>query len=164
MKPKLSVEQLRSLLSYDKDTGLFVWKVSRGTKKHGSHAGSIGNHGYVVIGINGFIYVAHRIAWSFEYGAMPDQFIDHINGNKTDNRIANLRLVNKTLNSENQRRAHADNATGLLGVTFMKKLGKYQAQIMHQGKVKYLGIYEESEQAHQVYLAEKRAIHSGCTI
>ena len=91
-------------------------------------------------------------------------FIDHVNGNKHDNRICNLRQVSSRENVQNQRRAHVSNkSSGLLGVT-VKANGKCQARIFVGGKNLYLGSFDDAESAHEAYLVAKRKFHPSCTI
>src|SRR5690554_2331296 len=92
-----------SLLSYDPETGHFHWAVQRSRIKVGMRAGSITDEGYVAIKVMGRSYKAHRLAWLFHYGSPVPEFIDHINGDRSDNRIANLREANRTQNQANSR-------------------------------------------------------------
>ena len=90
--------------------------------------------------------------------------IDHINGNRTDNRIANLRAVTRGGNMQNQRRAHASNTSGLLGVYYKPKNKKWAAQIQANKKRMNLGLFKTAEEAHTAYLKAKRELHDTCTI
>ena len=84
----LNIDKVKNILSYDKDTGDFIWKLFRGnTAKKGSIAGSVDSRGYLQINISGRLYLAHRLAWLYEYGVVPNGEIDHINHNRIDNRI-----------------------------------------------------------------------------
>ena len=87
---------------------------------------------------------------------------DHINGIKTDNRIANLRSVSMTVNLQNMRKANRDSLSGLLGAH--KKRSHWESRIRVDRKQIHLGIFETPEEAHAAYLAAKRLHHSGCTI
>ena len=100
----ITQEYLKSVLYYDKDTGLFTWKISnkKGHVKEGKLAGSKDNRGYVKIQINKKDYTAHRLAWFYIYGEWPKQVIDHINRIKFDNRIENLRDVSVLENNKNR--------------------------------------------------------------
>lgn len=121
--------------------------------------------GYVVIMIDGKSYQAHRLAWLYIYEKWPDNMIDHLNTIRDDNRITNLRDVEHNINIQNQRRAQKNNkSAGLLGVTFNKLAQKYVAQIKLNGKNKYLGLFDNAEDAHEAYLEAKRQYHAGCTI
>jgi hypothetical protein len=110
-------------------------------------------------------YYAHRLAWLYEYGEFPEKIIDHIDGNRTNNSIHNLRDVSQALNSQNQKEARIDNGTGYLGVTFDKRprTAKYRARIGITGCAKRicLGYFETPELAHLAYLDAKRKLHPG---
>jgi hypothetical protein len=98
------------------------------------------------------------------YGKWPEHVIDHIDGNKLNNRIANLRDVRLAENSQNRIRANRTaKSTGVLGVTLTRS-GTFRAQLRLSGEVFYLGQYKSPEEAHQVYLQRKREMHKGCTI
>lgn len=106
--------------------------------------------------------MAHRLAWLYVHGEWPSKHLDHLNGNRTDNRIENLRQVSVAENAENTRRPHRDNKSGYLGVC--KKRGKWLAVIQIKGKYTRIGLFDTPEMAHEAYLAEKRKHHKACTI
>jgi len=164
----LTAAHLRLILSYDADTGLFTWLIPNCMRmKPGDRAGCAnGKTGYVEIHIQGKKYKAHRLAWMYVYGAWPLQDIDHINGVPGDNRIANLRDVSRTVNSQNQRRPKSGNPA--LGVTKTRN-GKYQSVIWvpsTDGSKQYifLGTFLTADDGHAAYLEAKRRLHEGCTI
>jgi hypothetical protein len=162
-KADLTSQRLRELLHYDPETGAFTWLATAGKARAGGRAGDALSHGYNRIGIDGHVYLAHRLAWFYVYGIWPSGEIDHINGNRIDNRMVNLRDVPRRLNRENLRSARSDNQTGVLGVA---KNGKssWQARIKVNGVRHSLGTYGSPEEAHQAYLKAKRKLHDGCTI
>lgn len=114
-------KRLHELFKYDGVTGEWVWiKKShpKSTTKIGQPAGCLNGDGYVVIGIDGHIYLAHRLAWNYTYGDFPQgeqPFIDHINGNPSDNRIANLKVSSKAENNKNMG-IGSNNKSGIVGV------------------------------------------------
>lgn len=155
---------LKSVLAYDSATGAFTWleRVARRTFA-GDKAGCKSTTGYWQLRFKRAEFKAHRVAWAFVYGAWPTGCIDHINGNPLDNSIANLRDVDQRTNNQNQRRAMRSNkSSGLLGVSVFR--GKPRATITLNGKNLYLGTFDTPQQAHEAYLAAKRAIHPGCTL
>ena len=120
MNDKVTYEYVSKVLNYNKETGVFTWKKTTGRRaKIGDRAGCR-TTGYEFIGINKKLYPAHRLAWLMTYGDWPKEFIDHINGDPSDNRIANLREVTFSENLQNQRRAQKRSKSGLLGVSFHK--------------------------------------------
>ena len=109
---------LKEILKYEPNTGNFYWKTDRNHSVIiGSIAGSQHPGGYWTIGINGKNYAAHRLAWFYVYGTWPQKHLDHINGNRADNRIENLREATRSQNMQNEKKARSTNSNGFLGVT-----------------------------------------------
>lgn len=160
------IAEAKRLLSYDPETGVFVWRVNRrGRARAGDVAGSLKPTGYVRIHVAGVPVFAHRLAWAFVHGEMPTHTIDHINGDPADNRIANLRDVPSRMNSENRRTAGPRRAGGsLLGAHWSKVWKRWKSSIITQGRSKHLGWFDTEEQAHAAYVAAKRQLHAGCTL
>lgn len=159
----LTQARLQELFYYDQATGIFTRKVATSNVKAGKTTGSLDSKGHLNFRVDKRMHLAHRLAWLYCYGEFPSGQIDHINGVRTDNRIANLRDVPASINAQNIRRARADNKTGFLGVS-KHAGGKYVAQIQVNGKVTHLGLFTDPEVAHQAYLSAKRIHHPGCTI
>jgi len=159
----ISVEDLKENLSYDENTGLFTrLKVLSNRIKFTKRVGVVKESGYIHISINSTRFAAHRLAWLYMTGEMPKEFIDHINGDRADNRFCNLREVSNTENIQNQTKAHKGSKTGFLGVYAEGK--KFFARIKVNGVIHHLGTHDTAEQAHQVYLEAKRRLHKTCTI
>jgi hypothetical protein len=160
---KLTPERLREVLEYDPETGVFTW-IKRTSIRIvvGKRAGCVNKDNYLTIRVDGEIEYGHRLAWLYMHGVMPASQIDHINGDRLDNRMSNLRLASQAINSQNQRRARSDNDSGLLGVS--KKRGRWIAQIAADGRRVPLGTYATPDEAHAAYLDAKRRLHDGCTI
>lgn len=167
MRQRLCAEDLARVLTYDAATGAFRWlRAPRFNIPAGSPAGSVNPAtGYLQIGIGRCTYPAHRLAWLLMTGAWPEQQIDHINGDRADNRFVNLRDASAAANTQNRRRPTKANTTGFLGVTKTGSAGKpYRAQITISGRPTYIGIFATAAEAHKAYLARKRSVHEGCTI
>ena len=160
----LTAQRLRELLHYDPETGVFTRLISRqGLRAQvGDVAGSKNSHGYIGISVDGRLYRAHRLAWLFMRGGWPTGDIDHIDGDRANNRFDNLRDVSTSVNMQNQRRAQPRNASGYLGVT--RHGNRFEASIKLDGVNRYIGSYATPEEAHASYMAEKRRLHPGCTI
>ena len=162
----LTLQRLKEVLHYNRRTGLFTWNIKISKKVTvGSTAGTISYFGYIQIGIDKKLYLAHILAWFYVYGVWPTGEIDHKDTDKKNNRIKNLRDVTHANNLQNQVRARTDNkSTKLLGVTFDKYRGTYMAKICTDKKYKFLGRFETPELAHAAYVKTKRKYHSTCTI
>lgn len=158
----LTHARLQALLSYDATDGQFRYVGTRGPKGAGSSAGTTTTHGYIAIKIDGFMHKAHRLAWFYVNGHWPENDIDHINGIKSDNRIANLRDVTRRVNVENKRKARADNQLSMLGVS--PRRNRFRAAIHVCGHHKHLGYFDTKEEAQAAYLNAKRSLHEGVTI
>ena len=161
-KSTLTAEVLRQRLGYSQETGRFVWLKSTGAAKAGDEAGGVSSTGYVRIAIFGKRYQAHQLAWLHHYGEWPGE-LDHINGNKADNRIANLRKALRDESLQNQRKAHGNNKAGILGVSLTKR-GRFVVMIQSSGERKYLGSYATAEEAEAAYLKAKREEHPFSTL
>lgn len=158
-----NADEVRSLLDYRPDTGDLVWRVSRrgGRAKPGDVAGYLAADGYLVVSIRQRGYQAHRLVWLHVHGKWPERHIDHINGNRRDNRIGNLRDVSVQVNAQNRRKAASNNrSSGMLGV-YKATPNRWGAKIGHVNERIYLGMYPTPEQAHEAYLSAKRAMHEG---
>ena len=143
----------RKLLSYDPVTGDLWWKFMpfRRTRE-GTIAGCVRSDKYRIIGIHGTNFLAHRLAWLITYGDWPKGQIDHVNMNRDDNRLSNLRDVSVSSNQANCR-ARRDSPFGMKGVGRHKDGKRFRARIHVEGKEIYLGVYSTPEQAHAAYCA-----------
>jgi hypothetical protein len=134
--PLPPVEELRRLFNYDPETGILTNAIDRATNaKKGQEAGKANpsSKGYKILGVNKRLYKAHRIIWKMHYGYEPSHEIDHINGDRSDNRIANLRDVPKEINQINRQVKNANNKTGIRGV-YWKGNGFMASKPTHHGK------------------------------
>lgn len=157
----LTQDSLMECVTYDPHSGVFLW-IRLSPKKAwrlGSPAGSKNPNGYVSIRIAGRAYQAHRLVWLYVYGRWPMGDIDHINGNRSDNRLCNLRECTRSENMQNVR-PQSNNTSGHPGVTWNKARQKWVAQICHRGAYKNLGGFSKYGDACQAYLAAKGALHT----
>lgn len=167
-----SSEFLRKIISYDPDTGSMVWKsrpfdmfhsdriaASWNTRFSGKQAFQTHRKdGYLMGWINKTPYLAHRIAWKIFHEVDPEFEIDHINTDKSDNRIANLRKATRNNNQHNRGKSKTNNS-GYKGVSLHKRTGKWQAEISLGGVKSYLGLFSRPEDAHNAYVAASRDMH-----
>lgn len=161
----LTQERLRELLHYDEATGIFTWIKQVGSRGViGCNAGTPHGNGYISIQIDRTLYYGHRLAWLYVYKAWPKKEIDHIDGNRTNNSLINLREASRSENNQNLKRARSDNKSNLLGAKYIKSSGKYHARIKIEGKEKHLGSFMSAELAHKAYVDAKRIHHTYGTI
>lgn len=159
----ITAQRVRELFEYNPETGLLIhrsnrhWRVVAGSSPTGKM-----RSGYVRVAVDRNMCLVHRIAWLHYYGKSPEFQIDHINGDKSDNRIANLRDVPPVVNNENRRVAQRRSKTGVLGVS--PRYGKFVAALQAKGVFMYLGLFDSVEEASAAYVSAKRALHGGCTI
>lgn len=139
---EITQELLKSLLSYDPDTGVFIWRVYRSFGvRAGCVAGTTTKKGYISIKLTPRRYLAHRLAWLYMHGTWPPNQIDHINRVRSDNRITNLRLATAGQNAQNRSR---DNVSG---VNWHKSARKWRAYISVDRRWIYLGLFKDYDSA-----------------
>jgi hypothetical protein len=142
--------RLKSLLSYDASTGEFIWITQRKAKAQvGTRAGADNGRGYRVIRVDGIDYYAHRLAWFYMYGRWP-KALDHIDRNRSNNAIANLRKCSQAENAKNRMPGRGCRQS---------TSGRWQAHIRVNKKLIYLGSYDTESEAHQVYIEAKKELH-----
>lgn len=142
----------KELFSYDSKSGNLIRKLSVSPNaRKGDVAGYVRCDGYVQVKIDHKAYKAHRIIWLLKHKELPEE-IDHVNGDRSDNRMCNLRATDRAGNTQNRRRFKS-NTTGFKGVSVQKSSGKYLANIGLNGKLKYLGTFSTPEEAHAAYCA-----------
>lgn len=154
MKREPSQEFLRSMFSYCEDDGVFIRIINSSNAKIGDVAGYVNELGYCIISVKNKLFSAHRLAWTYVHGEIPDEMeVDHINGNPSDNRIENLRLATRLQNAAN-RKMHKNNLSGYKGVYLdsrRKNVKQWRASIVVQKKKLSLGIFSSPEDAHEAY-------------
>jgi hypothetical protein len=154
-------ELLRELLDYFPGTGKLVWKKTLSNRvQPGKEAGSCDGQGYRVLMVSGYTTRVHRAIWAHYHGAWPTGFIDHVNGNRADNRIANLRDVSNAENLQNNYHPQTNSTTSLRGVWLDKRRGRFVAELSAHQKRYRLGSFATAEEAHHAYLAAKVLYHS----
>ena len=154
----LTAARVRELLHYDQNTGLFHWAVAVCNVAAGSQAGNMSSNGAYQIGVDRRRYLLHRLAWLWMTGEWPTNQVDHINGIRTDNRWANLRAATNSQNLANAKRPK-HNKSGFKGASWNKALSRWVAQIHHQNKNIYLGLYDTAEEAHDAYVTAAKKYH-----
>jgi len=164
---RLTEDRLKEVLDYDTDTGIFIWKervksddawLSWG----GKVAGCTRHDGYISIRVDDKQYLAHRLAWLYTHGYLPENDIDHINGNTGDNRISNLREVSHACNMQNQK-IRSTNKSGITGVSWDKRRKKWHVNISINNKQTYTGRFNNKLDAAKArYAAEQK--HHNCIV
>lgn len=148
-----TAERVRELLDYNWETGEFRWRMFRGgTTKIGSLAGWTTQHGYRAVSIDCRKYYAHRLAIVWTHGFWVPDCVDHINGDRGDNRIANLRPANVSQNMANARK-RKDNKSGYKGVSWNRRDKRWCSFIRRNGKTVGLGSFKTAEEAYAAYCA-----------
>lgn len=145
--------QIEEMLSYCSETGLLYWRVNSRRYKENNPAGKMCERGYVRVSIEGIKYPAHQIIWLLIYGEWPHMDIDHIDGNRSNNSICNLRLATKAQNNANAC-LRKDNSSGYKGVSYHKSNKRYRAEIRHDGKRKLIGYFKTAQEASDAYCKE----------
>lgn len=153
---EITKELLHELFEY-KDGNLY-WKTAISNRvKVGKPAGNFGNRGYLQVGLNGRLYLAHRIIFFMHYGYFPE-FLDHKDGNRLNNKIENLRVASRSENNYNQK-MRKDNTSGIKGVSFSKSHKKWRAFIQVDKQYKHLGYFDSAEKATKAIKKVRKQLH-----
>ena len=168
-KPNLTPDEWRQLLSYDPKTGLLRWKprqVASFASEHASKiwhtrfsgqvAGTTCDEGYVRIYYKG-TRKAHRVIWAIHYGEDPVVAIDHIDGDRSNNRITNLRLAPGNVNSKNQS-VTSRKKCGRIGVRLDPRYSTWSAQVVSEGRKFHLGSFQTFEEAVAARIAAEKIL------
>ncbi len=153
-------EQLKAVVSYCPDTGLFTRiAVTCNRVKVGDIPSHVNGEGYVNFRVNGILHKAHRLAWLYMHGEWPSGQLDHINGIRTDNRICNLRIATNSQNQQNRIAPRKDNETKLTGVGFFSPRNKWRARIAINKNLHFLGYFDSKDAAAAAYMKAKNELH-----
>lgn len=154
----ISHKELLQVVKYDPVKGLFAWVKQRRGRKSSLGIGSLDSGGYLRIAICGKRYSAHRLAWFYVHAKWPTEEIDHVNRERNDNRIMNLRQATVFQNRQN-RPMMPRNTSGIKGVKFIPITGKWGATIDANLKKQWLGTFATCEQAGRAYQQAAKALH-----
>jgi hypothetical protein len=156
MVKELTQSDVKNIFEYV--DGELRWKNPKTNRlKKGDVAGTF-KDGYRRISLDYTLHYAHRLIWLYHYGVAPNGMLDHIDMNRSNNRIENLREVTPTQNSMN-RLKNKSNKSGFKGVSFHEKTKKWRASCAVNGKQKYLGLYDLPEEAYAAYVKEVSKHH-----
>lgn len=159
MENLINADDARKYLDYDPATGVMRWKIwPRTGRPNGREVLTTSAQGYRIVRIMGKQYRVHRVAWLMMYGKWPPELLDHANGNRTDNRLVNLREANRFENNRN-RVTSQNNTSGFKGVTWHKYAKKWRAQIKAERKWRHLGYFDDAKEAYGAYCTAAKELH-----
>lgn len=138
-----NLEKLRNFIKYD--NGVLINKYQRGKCKPDTILGTKDRGGYLVMQFDGKLYKVHHIVYYINTGVWPNM-LDHIDGNRLNNSIENLRIADHTTNNRNQK-IRKTNTFGTVGVSFYNNVKKWSAEIFDKGKKISLGWYNDKNEA-----------------
>lgn len=142
----ITQSRLKELLNYNQNTGIFTWIVNKNRAHIGDIAGCSNSKGYIYIQINGYNFRAHRLAWLYVYGKFPDYEIDHIDRDRKNNRISNLRDINHNQNMQNTK-IYSSNKSGYRGVSWNKTQCKWKVTVRYKQKHYHGGVFVNIDDA-----------------
>lgn len=155
----LTHAEVIAAITYDPHTGELRRRVRSGKAAAGALCNTVNWKGYIEFPVNNVLVRAHRLAFFIVNGRWPIDQIDHIDGNKQNNSLANLREVDNRTNCENKKSRNKNNTSGFPGVVSRGK--KWEARIGCSGKLLYLGLFETPQLAHAAYIESKKQLHKG---
>jgi hypothetical protein len=157
-KNSITQDELKTCLIYNPDTGEFFHKRTNGPTKSGMRAGTINGQGYRQISVQGVIMTAGRLAWLYVHGQIPPEDIDHINRNRADDRLVNLRILSRRENVQNTK-VPSSNTTGTKGVSRCSRSKRWISSITFDGVVYRLGRFVNIADAVQMREGAEKLLH-----
>ena len=154
----ISQTELKRFLSYDPKTGMFTRRIGSGTARIGDEAGCIRSDGYRIISVGGISYLAHRLAWLHVYGSMPKNDTDHIDRNRGNNAIDNLRDISHSANLHNSKR-YKNNKSGLRGACWIEGRKMWLSSITSSGRNVFIGYFGSKREAAEAYKIKASQIY-----
>lgn len=151
-------EVVRDLLHYNPETGIFTWRKCFKNVHAGEKAGTKISIGYIILGVDNCRVFAHRLAWFYVYGVWPPEYVDHINGDRADNRLSNLRLASHSQNAWNGA-LRSTNTSGYRGVSWSKSKERWVARLFKNNKQHVIGYFKDKEEARRAYLEAAMRLH-----
>ena len=148
----ITQERLYKKLSYDPETGIFSYLPSKRSRRLRTEVGTLNTNGYIRVSIDSKLYYAHRLAWLYVHGEYPKDQIDHMDGNRANNKISNLRCATPQVNAQNPKYEYSG---------YSKHGRKWRAKIGIDGKCFYLGSYDTPEEASYAYKCARKQYHIG---
>ena len=159
----MNKDEILKYFNYNKKKGHLTWKWHWDNtvinKQLGTLVGNKTKDGYLRVTVNYKSYKVHRLIWCIEKETWP-KMIDHVNGNKIDNRIQNLRAASNRINQSNR---HTHRNGRLVGTDFHKESGRWRARITINKREKYIGLYGTELKAHNAYIEEVKKLYIGGT-
>lgn len=156
-------ERLLEVLRYETDTGFFFWRVRRGRSAlAGQKAGKLLPNGYVAIKIDQVAYTASRLAWFYIHGKWPEVYLDHVNGARSDNRLANLRECTQRQNGHNRGKTRLNTSGYKAAYANTQRPGKWYTTFVYPGNIKMTrvpGNFDSAKEAHEAHQALARKFY-----
>lgn len=154
----VTLDRLKEALSYDPVTGHFTWLISINSRAIAGNIAGCKSDGYVIIKLDGVIYLAHRLAWLYMTGNWPANKVDHWDTDRSNNAWSNLREATNAQNLHNRGRQR-NNTSGFKGVSWCKRNQKWNAHIHFNNRQKNLGYFDNPKEAHEVYCLAANLLH-----
>lgn len=158
----IALEELHRKFDYEESTGVFTNKESYFKSHVGRVAGCLHHSGYRYVRINGVAYAEHRLAWLYVTGENPNGYIDHIDGNRSNNAFSNLRIATREQNNSNAKR-RVDNKSGIKGIDWHNLCNKWQCRVQSGKKRITIGYYDSIEEATNAIKDYRETVHKEFT-